>query len=105
VPFDQDQLEIRLGEYQLLKDGQPLEFDRTGANAYLVERSAISTIPNPETPDCNSPVPGRDEQISGQSVNYPVIIALSVGSGPGNGTAWGCDLSYDYVKINAEYTT
>ncbi|MFN9866367.1 MAG: bifunctional ornithine acetyltransferase/N-acetylglutamate synthase, partial [Pseudanabaena sp.] len=19
--------------------------------------------------------------------------------------AWGCDLSYDYVKINAEYTT
>ncbi|MEM1426443.1 MAG: bifunctional ornithine acetyltransferase/N-acetylglutamate synthase, partial [Cyanobacteria bacterium P01_H01_bin.130] len=25
--------------------------------------------------------------------------------GPGTGTAWGCDLSYDYVKINAEYTT
>jgi N-acetylglutamate synthase/N-acetylornithine aminotransferase len=21
------------------------------------------------------------------------------------GMAWGCDLSYDYVKINAEYTT
>ena len=105
VPFDQDQLEIRLGEYQLLKDGQPLEFDRTGANAYLVERSAISTISNSETPDCNSPVPGREDQISGQSVNYPVIIALSVGGGTGSGTAWGCDLSYDYVKINAEYTT
>jgi glutamate N-acetyltransferase/amino-acid N-acetyltransferase len=113
VPFDQDQLEIRLGEYQLLKDGQPLEFDRTGANAYLVERSAISTltnpdanpVTNPETSNCNNPVPGREEQISGQSVNYPVIIALSVGSGTGSGTAWGCDLSYDYVKINAEYTT
>ena len=109
VPFDQDQLEIRLGEYQLLKDGQPLEFDRTGANAYLVDRSAISTIKtlatNPENPDCNNPVPGREDQISSQSVNYPVIIALSVGNGPGNGTAWGCDLSYDYVKINAEYTT
>jgi len=25
--------------------------------------------------------------------------------GPGQGVAWGCDLSYDYVRINAEYTT
>ena len=25
--------------------------------------------------------------------------------GTGSGLAWGCDLSYDYVKINAEYTT
>ncbi|MGF1603175.1 MAG: bifunctional ornithine acetyltransferase/N-acetylglutamate synthase [Thermosynechococcaceae cyanobacterium] len=35
----------------------------------------------------------------------PVIIAVQVGNGPGTGAAWGCDLSYDYVKINAEYTT
>ncbi len=34
-----------------------------------------------------------------------VQIDVSVGSGAGSGTAWGCDLSYDYVKINAEYTT
>lgn len=25
--------------------------------------------------------------------------------GPGDWTAWGCDLSYDYVKINADYTS
>jgi len=30
---------------------------------------------------------------------------LLTGNGPGRGQAWGCDLSYDYVKINAEYTT
>lgn len=35
----------------------------------------------------------------------PVIIQVSVGDGDGMGKAWGCDLSYDYVKINAEYTT
>ncbi|WP_299492725.1 bifunctional glutamate N-acetyltransferase/amino-acid acetyltransferase ArgJ [Acaryochloris sp. IP29b_bin.137] len=35
----------------------------------------------------------------------PVIIQVGVGNGPGRGSAWGCDLSYDYVKINAEYTT
>jgi glutamate N-acetyltransferase / amino-acid N-acetyltransferase len=34
-----------------------------------------------------------------------VVITLHVGQGPGQGNAWGCDLSYDYVKINAEYTT
>ncbi|MBC7882035.1 MAG: bifunctional glutamate N-acetyltransferase/amino-acid acetyltransferase ArgJ [Anaerolineae bacterium] len=34
-----------------------------------------------------------------------VIVQISVGIGPGIGLAWGCDLSYDYVKINAEYTT
>ncbi len=35
----------------------------------------------------------------------PVVIAVQVGNGTGAGDAWGCDLSYDYVKINAEYTT
>lgn len=39
------------------------------------------------------------------SVHGTVRIAVSVGSGPGKGQAWGCDLSYEYVKINAEYTT
>ncbi|KMT06530.1 hypothetical protein BVRB_7g157040 [Beta vulgaris subsp. vulgaris] len=34
-----------------------------------------------------------------------VEMHISVGDGPGEGKAWGCDLSYDYVKINAEYTT
>ena len=26
-------------------------------------------------------------------------------AGPGRATAWGCDLSYDYVKINADYSS
>ena len=34
-----------------------------------------------------------------------VQIFVTVGKGAGKGMAWGCDLSYDYVKINAEYTT
>jgi glutamate N-acetyltransferase/amino-acid N-acetyltransferase len=34
-----------------------------------------------------------------------VQINVKIGDGAGVGTAWGCDLSYDYVKINAEYTT
>ena len=34
-----------------------------------------------------------------------VIIMVDLGVGSGCATAWGCDLSYDYVRINAEYTT
>ncbi|MBI5136771.1 MAG: bifunctional glutamate N-acetyltransferase/amino-acid acetyltransferase ArgJ [Nitrospirae bacterium] len=30
-------------------------------------------------------------------------IAVSIGSGPARATVWTCDLSYDYVRINAEY--
>jgi glutamate N-acetyltransferase/amino-acid N-acetyltransferase len=36
---------------------------------------------------------------------HDVSIAVSLGDGPGGSRALGVDLSYDYVKINAEYTT
>ncbi len=32
-----------------------------------------------------------------------VIITLDLKAGPHQATAWGCDLSYDYVSINADY--
>jgi glutamate N-acetyltransferase/amino-acid N-acetyltransferase len=32
-----------------------------------------------------------------------MIVDLSLGKG--EATAWGCDLTFDYVRINAEYTT
>jgi len=35
--------------------------------------------------------------------DFKIIVELDVGSG--KGYALGCDLSYDYVKLNAEYTT
>jgi acetylglutamate kinase len=34
-----------------------------------------------------------------------VRIEVHLDGGLGNATAWGCDLSYDYVKINADYTS
>ena len=32
-----------------------------------------------------------------------IIINVSLGDGDGAATAWGCDLTYDYVKINGDY--
>jgi glutamate N-acetyltransferase/amino-acid N-acetyltransferase len=34
-----------------------------------------------------------------------VEIAVQLGAGRGRARMWTCDLSYDYVRINAEYTT
>jgi glutamate N-acetyltransferase / amino-acid N-acetyltransferase len=82
VPFDQNDLQIQLGAIDLMKGGQPLEFDRLAASNYL-QAAAAGEYLKTDT----------------------VLIKVSVGQGHGQGTAWGCDLSYDYVKINAEYTT
>ena len=50
----------------------------------------------------NTPYLERAEKIM-QSKNVTVNIDMDLGDG--QATAWGCDLTYDYVKINAEYTT
>jgi glutamate N-acetyltransferase/amino-acid N-acetyltransferase len=36
---------------------------------------------------------------------HEIRIRVSLGRGPGRGRAVGCDLSYEYVRINGEYTT
>jgi glutamate N-acetyltransferase/amino-acid N-acetyltransferase len=36
---------------------------------------------------------------------HDVVLSVSVGGGPGESRALGVDLSHEYVKINAEYTT
>lgn len=32
-----------------------------------------------------------------------IAISISIGDGEYSATAWGCDLTYDYVKINGDY--
>ncbi len=34
-----------------------------------------------------------------------IIINVALNDGEGQATAWGCDLTYDYVKINGDYRT
>lgn len=113
VAFDQDELQISLGGLILMDQGQPQIFDRSAANAYLQQQAAASVMPlqgrsesSPATVlEGNYPVVLGNSDVPIQLVNHPVVIGVKVGSGPGQGLSWGCDLSYDYVKINAEYTT
>jgi glutamate N-acetyltransferase/amino-acid N-acetyltransferase len=37
--------------------------------------------------------------------NKEVAIVLDLAVGTESAVGWGCDLTYDYVRINAEYST
>lgn len=37
--------------------------------------------------------------------DYEITIIVKLGDGDANSVAWGCDLTYDYVKINGDYRT
>ena len=82
VTFDPDAVALWIGGHQLMADGQPLAFDRSAASTYLSERACGRYL---------------DDDV--------VVIRLQIGTGPGSGSGWGCDLSDQYVRINADYTT
>jgi len=82
APLDPDALDLWIGAHQVLKDGLPLAVNRAAVGRYLQDRAAGAYLQD----DC-------------------VAIRLAVGAGPASGSAWGCDLSQEYIRINAHYTT
>jgi glutamate N-acetyltransferase/amino-acid N-acetyltransferase len=82
VKFHQDQLSIKLGDILLMENGQPQAFDRRAASNYLKQAAAGEYLKTDT-----------------------VLITVDIGVGSGKSIAWGCDLTYKYVEINAEYTT
>tara|TARA_B100000925_G_scaffold7027_1_gene4965 strand:- start:118 stop:411 length:294 start_codon:yes stop_codon:yes gene_type:complete len=51
------------------------------------------------------PVPFDRDAASASLREDTVVLRLRLGDGPGSGVGWGCDLSDQYVRINADYTT
>ena len=44
------------------------------------------------------------EEEATRILSEPAVTAIAdIKMGEASATAWGCDLSYDYVKINADY--
>jgi glutamate N-acetyltransferase / amino-acid N-acetyltransferase len=48
---------------------------------------------------------GGAERARGEMKKPEIVVSVSLGEGPGESRALGCDLSFDYVRINGEYTT
>ncbi len=82
VTINQDDFAIWLGPYQLVANGNPLAFDLSLVSKYMQERINGTYL-----------------------VDDTVDIRIVVGSGNGHGMSWGCDLTAEYVRINADYTT
>ncbi|WP_285767595.1 bifunctional ornithine acetyltransferase/N-acetylglutamate synthase [Peribacillus sp. SI8-4] len=49
------------------------------------------------------PVQFSEEEAKAYLENESIIIHVFLKDGQETGTAWGCDLTYDYVKINGSY--
>ena len=52
-----------------------------------------------------SGIPFSEELAKQVLLEKEIEILITLGSGPYSATAWGCDLTYDYVKINGDYRT
>lgn len=50
-------------------------------------------------------IPFSEEKAKEILLEDEIEILVDFGSGDGAATAWGCDLTYDYVKINGDYRT
>jgi glutamate N-acetyltransferase/amino-acid N-acetyltransferase len=49
--------------------------------------------------------PFSEEEAAKILAEDTVTVLVEMHQGEGNATAWGCDLTYDYVKINGDYRT
>ena len=50
-------------------------------------------------------VPFSEEKAKEILLESEIEVAIALNDGNGQATAWGCDLTYDYVKINGDYRT
>ncbi len=82
VLFKLEDLSLSLGPYLLVQDGVPCSFDQAQVSSHI-----------------------KSCQSSKDLLSDTVTISLTVGVGSGSGLAWGCDMSEDYIRINADYTT
>jgi len=76
------------------QDKISLSFAGGGDMVQLVEHGNI-TDSTPHALNTLKGIMARDE----------IVIMANLGLGDKKATSWGCDLTYDYVRINAEYTT
>ncbi|WP_100373536.1 bifunctional glutamate N-acetyltransferase/amino-acid acetyltransferase ArgJ [Bacillus sp. FJAT-45037] len=78
-----------------------------GYSECLVDPEEIDIAIGPiQTLTSSSPLPFSEEEATNYMKNNDtVVISVDLHVGTGSGRAWGCDLTYDYVRINAGYRT
>jgi glutamate N-acetyltransferase / amino-acid N-acetyltransferase len=77
--------------------GEPIEPERV--RLWFGERDALQLL------DRGLPVSFNAARASSLLREDPAIVHLDLGLGPESATVWTCDLSAEYVRVNADYTT
>ncbi len=79
---------------------------RAGARDYPIDpTSARVTIQGVLVYEDGAPTPHDAAALRKRMREPRVAIDVRLAEGAEGAVAWGCDLSYDYVKINADYTS
>lgn len=78
--------------------GAKVDVDKIGVSFHS-EKGTIEVCRN------GSGVDFSEEKAKKILLEKEIEILVDLGDGDYNATAWGCDLTYDYVKINGDYRT
>ncbi len=73
--------------------------------AVRLDRATVSLCGVPVFRGGASAGPAARRRAERRLANAEVEIEIALGAGQGTAQLWTCDLTYEYVKINAEYTT
>ena len=82
ISFNFNDVKLWIGPYEIFANGAPKDFDRQIVSNFMKARLTGKYL-----------------------IDDLIRIRLKIGIGEGSATAWGCDLSDQYVRINADYTT
>ena len=82
ITFSPDDVSLWIGSFQIMSKGLPIAFNRNLVSSYM---NKIVRTDN--------------------SNKQTLFICLRIGNGKHESFAWGCDLSSEYIHINADYTT
>jgi acetylglutamate kinase len=77
---------------------------RIGARGYAVDPSGVTLdIQGVRVYEGGGPVAFDKDGLNTRMRQAEILVRLDLGKGPAKARALGCDLTYEYVRINAEY--
>jgi acetylglutamate kinase len=77
---------------------------RIGARNFAVDPSGVTLdIQGVRVYQKGGPVEFDQAELAARMHQAEIIVRMDLGAGPAKARALGCDLTFDYVKINAEY--